>query len=86
LALFLVYGIIIVEMINKREYTRKVSPDNVTLISKPLNVQDKGIIPSYYQEAIRKDIEHRKRLGLFDDSKERWERAIRYWGPHGQKI
>jgi len=67
----------------KRKYTRRVkpavSPDNTGLKSDMINGSDRGIIPPYYQEAIKRDIEFRKRAGLPDDSKERWERAIRYW-------
>jgi hypothetical protein len=66
----------------KRKYTRKASPDDVTLKSNGIKGESNGIIPTYYQEAIKRDIEYRKQLGLFDDSKERWERAIRYWQNH----
>jgi len=41
------------------------------------------IIPIENQKQIKKIIAYRKREGLPDDSKERWERAIRYWRTHG---
>jgi len=67
----------------KRKYTRRVksevSSDNTESKSEGFKGSDRGIIPPYYQEAIKRDIEFRKRAGLPDDSKERWERAIRYW-------
>jgi len=67
----------------KRKYTRRVkpelSPDNTGLKSERLKDSDRGIIPPSYQEAIKRDIKFRKRAGLPDDSKGRWERAIRYW-------
>jgi len=52
-------------MKKKRKYTRKLNGIDV--------------IPAYYQGEIKRIIEWRKSLGLPDDSKERWERAIRYW-------
>ena len=63
----------------KRKYTRKVSPDSVQLVSSPVKEESRTVIPVYIQDAIKQTLESRKKLGLFDDSKERWERAIRYW-------
>ena len=46
---------------------------------RPLKEESSIIIPPDIQDGIRRVLEFRKSLGLQDDSKERWERAIRYW-------
>ena len=52
-------------MKKKRKYTRKVE-------------ECKGSLPSSIQNDIESIIKYRKILGLFDDSRERTERALRY--------
>ena len=63
----------------KRKYTRKVVPDAPGCDSMPLKERSNVILPLDIQDAIKRTLENRERLGLFDDSKERWERAVRYW-------
>jgi len=53
----------------KRKYTRKGE-----VVTKPL----KGKLHPDILKSIEKTCEHRKALGLFDDSRERIERALRY--------
>ena len=64
----------------KRKYTRKVKPE-----TPPENVQREsdGFKYSDLPLSLRKEIEHiiewRKGLGLFDDTVDRRERALRYY-------
>ena len=74
----------------KRKYTRKVSPEAIQPKSKPIveQVGNTTIIdltgltfmdlPLSLRKEIDSIIEHRKALDLFDDKKERIERALRY--------
>ena len=62
----------------KRKYTRKVSPDNVQSKSSPIKQESSTKLPLDILESIERTCEHRKALGLYDDSKERIERALRY--------
>jgi len=59
----------------KRKYTRKVSPEIIQPDSKGLKYSD---LPLSLRKEIEHIIEWRKSLGLFDDSVERKERAVRY--------
>jgi len=63
-------------MKQKRKYTRRVSPEIIRAKSYSLKYSDLPL-------SLRKEIEHitewRKGLGLFDDSVDRKERALRYW-------
>lgn len=61
-----------------RKYTRKTSRDNLQSKSKPLKGKSSNSLPPAIIKSIEKIAEHRKALGLFDDSKERIERALRY--------
>jgi len=65
-------------MKQKRKYTRKVSLDNVQLKSNSIKVPVNGKLPPDILKSIEITCEHRKSLGLFDDSKERIKRALRY--------
>jgi len=58
----------------KRKYTRK----NVQSKSKPSKGESSINLPPDILESIEKSCASRKALGLFDDSKERIERALRY--------
>jgi hypothetical protein len=64
----------------KRKYTRKVklqpSPEVVQAKSDGFKYTD---LPLSLREEIEHIIEWRKGLGLFDDTVERKERAVRYW-------
>lgn len=62
----------------QRDKRRDTDDVNVT----PCHAQDVtpfDVIPIGYQSLIQGIIDNRKAAGLFDDSKERWERAERYW-------
>ena len=63
-------------MKQKRKYTRKVSPEAVQVKSDSLKYTD---LPLSLRKEIDSIIEWRKGLGLFDDSVERKERALRYY-------
>jgi len=56
----------------KRKYTRKSVQSDV--VKPSVN----GKLPPDILESIEKTCEHRKALGLFDDTVERKERALRY--------
>jgi len=57
----------------KRKYTRKVSPEIIQPKSDGFND-----LPLSLRKEIEGIIEWRKKMGLFDDSVERKERAVRY--------
>jgi len=59
----------------KRKYTSKVSPEVVQSKSGGFKYTD---LPLSLRKRIEHIIEWRKKLGLFDDSVERKERALRY--------
>ena len=61
-------------MKQKRKYTRK----NVQSKSTPLDKVSSINLPPDILESIERTCEHRKALNLFDDKKERIERALRY--------
>ncbi len=58
----------------KRKYTRKALQSK----SSPIKEESSIKLPPDILQSIERTCEHRKLLGLFDDSKERIERAIRY--------
>ena len=58
----------------KRKYTRK----NVQSKSKPSKGESSINLPPDILESIERICEHRKVLNLYDDKKERIERALRY--------
>ena len=58
----------------KRKYTRK----NVQSKSSPPREESSINLPPDILESIERTCEHRKALNLFDDKKERIERALRY--------
>jgi len=60
----------------KRKYTRKVSPEVVQHESRGINYSD---LPLSLRKEIEHIIEYRKQMGLFDDTVDRKERALRYW-------
>jgi hypothetical protein len=62
----------------KRKYTRKVSPEAVQSKSSPIKQESSINLPPDILKSIEKTCASRKALGLFDDSKERIERALRY--------
>jgi hypothetical protein len=57
-----------------RKYTRK----NVQSKSSPIKQESSTNLPPDILESIERNCEHRKALNLFDDKKERIERALRY--------
>ena len=59
----------------KRKYTSKVSPEVVQSKSGGFKYTD---LPIRLRKEICRIIEWRKKVGLFDDSVERKERALRY--------
>ena len=58
----------------KRKYTRK----NVQSKSSPIKQESNINLPPDILESIERTCQHRKALNLFDDKKERIERALRY--------
>jgi len=64
----------------KRKYTRKVKPQPSPEI---IQHESDGFKYSDLPLPLRREIEHiiewRKSLGLYDDTVERKERALRYW-------
>ena len=58
----------------KRKYTRKALQSKSTPIKEESNIN----LPPDILESIERTCEHRKALNLFDDKKERIERALRY--------
>jgi len=56
----------------KRKYTRKESKSDVVKQESSINLSP-GIL-----ESIEKTCEHRRNLGLYNDRKERIQRALRY--------
>jgi len=64
-------------MHSKINHTKVYSLEKeVNKLSKKFTFKD---LPLYIQNQIEKDILFRKRLNLFDDSKDRKERAVKYW-------
>ncbi len=61
-------------MMMKRKYTRKALQSK----SSPIKQGSSINLPPDILESIERDCEHRKALNLFDDKKERIERALRY--------
>ena len=59
----------------KRKYTRKVKPEAVQSNSRGLKYTD---LPITLRKEIETILGMRKGLGLFDDTVERKERALRY--------
>jgi len=58
----------------KRKYTRKAPQSK----SNGIKVESSINLPPDILESIERTCEHRKALNLFDDKKERIERALRY--------
>ena len=58
----------------KRKYTRKALQSK----SSPIKEESSIKLPPDILQSVERTCEHRKLLGLFDDSKERIERALRY--------
>ena len=61
-------------MKQKRKYTRKALQSKST----PIKQESSTNLPPDILESIERTCEHRKALGLFDDSVERIQRALRY--------
>jgi hypothetical protein len=62
----------------KRKYTRKTPPDNVQSKSTPIKQESSINLPPDIIKSIERDSEHRRALDLFDDRKERIQRAMKY--------
>jgi len=68
----------------KRKYTKRttleIPPDAVQDTTAPMKESFRyNDIPLLIRDDIERTLEGRKRVGLFDDSKERKERALAYW-------
>ena len=62
----------------KRKYVRKVSSEAIQSKSSGIKEDSYSNLPNNIKSDIERTLEYRKGLNLFDDSKERKERAVRY--------
>ena len=65
-------------MKQKRKYTRKPKPDALGCDSSPIKQESSTNLPPDILESIERTCKTRTALNLFDDKKERIERALRY--------